>query len=216
MTDWANTAPDEVLEFWFPDDGHHLTMDTHGAFWMWRMGGKAHQDIIDKFSELTEAAAKGSLDHWAETPRGRLALVIVLDQFSRSVFADTPAAFSQDIKACRLVLDAFGNGHFDALKHVWERNFCLIAVGHCEGPDHLDRMETVVSRGEQLITDAPAHLKPAYEMSLGQAHRARETIRRFGRHAHRNPVLGRISTPAEEAYLAEGVFPHNTPPKMVP
>ena len=98
-------AATEVLDFWFPDDRHAESMEAHSAFWDSRMQGGMDADIIERFGPLTLAAAEGRLDDWAETPRGRLALLIALDQFPRSLWRDTPAAFAQDIKACRLVLD---------------------------------------------------------------------------------------------------------------
>ena len=100
--DWAGVGPDEVLDFWFPEDGHDASFDAHHAFWTWRMRGGADEPIRDRFASLTEAAAKGLLDHWADAPRGRLALILVLDQFSRSVWRGTPGAFGQDLKAARL------------------------------------------------------------------------------------------------------------------
>jgi uncharacterized protein (DUF924 family) len=208
-TDWALVAPDAVLSFWFPESDHAADPAMHGAFWVWRMRGGANDEIRERFAELTKAAARGRLDHWAATPRGRLALVIVLDQFSRSVWSDTPAAFAQDIKATRLVLDAFENGHFDALPNVWEKTFYLIAVGHCEGPDHAARMSRIMALHADLIEAAPTHLKLLYRITHDQTRLASEVIDAFGRHPHRNAVLGRSSTVAEEAYLAAGRFPHN-------
>jgi uncharacterized protein (DUF924 family) len=210
-TDWTIVTPDAVLAFWFPESGHAADSAAHGAFWGWRMRGKAGDEIRERFADLTQAAARGRLDHWAATPRGRLALVIVLDQFSRSVWPDTPAAFAQDIKATRLVLDAFEDGHFDALPNVWEKTFCLIAVGHCEGPDHATRMARIEALHADLLEAAPPHLKLHYRIIQDQTRLAREVIDAFGRHPHRNAVLGRPSTVAEELYLAAGRFPHNRP-----
>ena len=208
MEDWSQATPEPVLDFWFPEDGHERDFDAHRAFWTWRMRGGADQAICERFTGLAEAAARGRLDHWTDTPRGRLALVIALDQFSRSVWRGTPAAFGQDIKAARLVLEALQNGHYDALATAWEKSFCLIALGHCEGPDHLERLERGLALAVALIDEAPEHLRISYQVSADQNRLARDVIARFGRYPHRNAVLGRISTPAEEAYVAEGKFPH--------
>jgi uncharacterized protein (DUF924 family) len=207
-TDWATVRPDEVLGFWFPDDGHHRDFDAHRAFWTWRMRGGADDAIVARFGPLTEAAARGTLDHWAASPRGRLALILALDQFPRSVWRGTPGAYAQDIKACRLVLEAWENGHYDALPNVWEKTFLLIANGHCEGPDHLARLERGLTHAAALVDEAPEHLRLSYRISEDQNRLARDVIARFGRHPHRNAVLGRISTADEEAYLATGAFPH--------
>jgi len=208
VEDWSSVGPDAVLAFWLPEDGHWQDFDRHRAFWTWRMRGEADDAIRERFAALTEAAAKGLLDHWAATPRGRVALVVALDQFSRSVWRGAPGAYAQDIKACRLVLDAFANGQFDALPNPWEKTFLLIAIGHCEGPDHAERAAAAVARAEALVAEAPEPLRLSYRLAADQARLAAEVIAAFGRYPHRNAVLGRVSTPAEEAYVAAGWFPH--------
>lgn len=201
-------AARDVLDFWFPDDGHGDSAEAHRDFWTWRMRGKAEEAIKSRFADVTRAAARGELDDWAASPRGRLALIIVLDQFSRSFWAGEAAAFGQDIKTTRLVMEAFDNGHYEALPKVWERQFYLIAVTHCEGPDHLARMDRMATLNHDLARQAPEHLRLLYLMSVEQTLTVRDVIARFGRHPHRNAVLGRVSTVAEEAYLAKGAFPH--------
>lgn len=199
--------PNQVLAFWFPDTGHWTDKATHGAFWDERMQGGMDARIISDFAELTEAAAKGLLDHWAETPRGRLALVIALDQFPRSLWRDTPGAFAQDIKATRLVLDGVENGDFDSYQ-PWEATFFIVALTHCEGPDHLARFDLVEELTERVIAKLPDALDGLGDGLRGQNARVRANIERFGRHPHRNPILGRLSTPDEEIYIATGDFPH--------
>lgn len=207
-TDWSTTGPDAVLDFWFPDDGHWQSEESHVAFWTWRMQGQAHDAIEENFSDLTVAAAEGRLDHWAEMPRGRLALVIALDQFPRSIWRDTPGAFAQDIKATGLVLQAFKNGHYDALPHVWEKQFCLIASSHCEGPDLLTRSEDLITRAAALAAEAPETIRHMYQGAAQRPKITKWVAEQFGRHPHRNEVLGRISTLKEQEYLAKGCLPH--------
>ena len=156
----------------------------------------------------TERAARGECDAWAATPRGRLALIIVLDQFSRSVFADSPRAFAQDAKAVALVREGLANGHYDALANVWEKTFCIIPLGHCEGPDHLERLDLAVALARNVQREAPEHLKALYEFQAEKPVIVREVIQSFGRHPHRNRILGRESTPEEIAYLLRGNLPH--------
>ena len=206
--DWAALPPEIVLDFWFPDDGHWADPETHRAFWTWRMRGGADDTIRERFSELTEAAARGRLDHWATTPRGRVALVIALDQFPRSVWRGTPAAFAQDTRAAGLVLEGFANGDYDALPNPWEKAFCLISIGHAEGPGHLARMRDALARSRALVEAAPEHLRLTYRIVEDQNRLAHDVIARFGRHPHRNAVLGRDSTDAEAEYIATGDFPH--------
>ena len=206
--------PEEVLDLWFPDTGHENAPDTHGAFWGERMHGGMDAVICEDFADLTLAAAEGRLDHWAETPRGRLALVIALDQFPRSLWRNTPACYGQDIKATRLVWQAIEAGEHHGLA-PWEAFFYVIANDHCEGPDHLERMARMDGVVDGLIARSPPALAGMSEAIRPQRDKVRANIRAFGRHPHRNPILGRVSTPEEAAYIAAGEFPHETPPEGV-
>jgi uncharacterized protein (DUF924 family) len=198
---------DAVLEFWFPE-GFGADLETHREQWTWRMRGGADVAIVERFSELCEQACRGKLDSWAETARGRLALVLVLDQFSRSVWRDTPRAFAQDPKALALVLEGLANGHYGALRTPWEKTFFVMPLVHCEGPDHLERADRAVALARVLLAEVPEHLKPLYEFSAQQPVEHRKVIAAFGRHPHRNRILGRESTPEELGYLERGIFPH--------
>ena len=209
VNDWASAGPDALLAFWFPENGHEAGSETHGAFWLHRMRGGVDDDIRARFTELTEAAARGLLDHWAGTPRGRLALVIALDQFPRSVWRDTPARLRPRYQGGAAGARGLENGHYDALPNVWEKAFCLIALVHCEGPEHLVSGGRAEALAQALVEEAPEHLRVNYRIVEDQQRLAREVIAAFGRHPHRNAALGRLSTVAEEAYIATGAFPHN-------
>ncbi len=199
--------PEVVLSFWFPD---RIEEDpqTHDAHWRWRMLGGADQEILSRFTSLTEDAAAGRLDAWATTPRGRLALVIALDQFPRSVWRDTPRAFEQDAKALALVLEGHHNGHYDTLQTPWERTIYNVPLGHYEGPNHLERLDLAIRLGQDILKLAPEPMKPIYAFIASQPVEVRRVIAEFGRHPHRNAALGRVSTPEEQAYLTDGRFPH--------
>ncbi|WP_137111346.1 DUF924 family protein [Rhodobacter sp. SY28-1] len=199
--------PQEVLAFWFPDTGFWTDQKLFAQWVYDRMQGGMDHAICSRFADLTLAAARGELDHWAEAPRGRLALILVLDQFPRSLWRDRPAAFGQDIKATRLALEGIRNGHAKAVA-PWERMFYAIALGHCEGPDHLDRLALMEAFCNDLIADLPPSLPETGARIRAQNARVRQVIERFGRHPHRNHILGRISTPEEEVYIATGDFPH--------
>ena len=82
---------------------------------------------------------RGELDHWADVPRARLALNIVLDQFSRTVYRDTSQAFAQDSKALGLAIDGLERGHYAQLATVWEKTFFLLPLGHSEQIALLER-----------------------------------------------------------------------------
>lgn len=201
------TRQQEVLDFWFPDSGFWDSRDGFGAWIQERMYGGMDAAIAERFADLTVAAASGALDGWADTARGRLALLIVLDQFPRSLWRDTPAAFGQDIKACRLALEGIENGHAAQLR-PWERMFFIVAISHCEGPDHLARFDVIDALTETIIADMPPTLAYTADMLRAQNARVRGIIERFGRHPHRNPFYGRVSTPEEETYIRTGDFPH--------
>jgi uncharacterized protein (DUF924 family) len=198
-----------VLDFWFPE---RLNPDfdaaAHRDYWMWRMRGGADQAIIERYTGLTERGARGELDHWADDPMGRLALILVLDQFPRSVWRGSARAFSLDQKALAVALEGYENGHYDALDTPWYKTMYNLPLAHCEGPDHLERVEKVVGLAQDIFAEAPEFLRAGYEFAAEQPVEVRKVIAAFGRHPHRNAQLGRTSTPEEERYLAEGKFPH--------
>jgi len=200
---------DEILDFWFPE-GAGLDIDAaaHRDHWMWRMRGGADAQIMARFTDMTERAANGDFDHWANNPHGRLALIVVLDQFSRSVWRDSARAFAQDAKALALSLEGYRNGHYAALETPWYRTVYNLPLAHCEGPDHIERLDRAVLLAHEILADTPPNLKPGYQFAAQQPVEARKVVAAFGRHPHRNAVLGRASTPEEEAYIAEGRFPH--------
>jgi uncharacterized protein (DUF924 family) len=183
----AEHRAEDVLDFWFPGDGFWGSRDAFASWIHHRMQGGVDERICRDFAGLTAAAARGLLDHWADTPRGRLALLIALDQFSRSLWRGNPGAYAQDCKATRLALEGIGNGHFRAVK-PWERIFYVIAIAHCEGPEHLPRFAVIDRITEEIIADLPPALEHLADIWRAQNARVRGIIERFGRHPHRNPV----------------------------
>jgi len=200
-------VPQDVLDLWFPDNGFWETAEGYSAWLRHRMHGGMDRTICEDFADLTVAAARNGLDHWADTAEGRTALLIALDQFPRSLWRDTPLAYAQDVKANRLVIEGVANGHFAAVK-PWKKLFYMIALYHCEGPDHLERLALGEELTEAIIAELPPHLAHTADLMRGQNSRGRAIIEKFGRHPHRNAHFGRISTGAEEAYIAAGDFPH--------
>ena len=190
--------PEDVLRFWFPGNLRSDHAEMVRQFEWWFRGG-ADPAIMDRFVPLVERASRGELDHWSHTPRGRLALIIVLDQFSRTVYRGTPRAFAQDPKALALTLQGIEIGHYAAFNTPWEKTFFLLPLGHSEELVHLD---AAVKLAEELVEDAPPEVRKVLEHSASQARGHRDVIARFGRHPHRNEVLGRLSTPDELEYLA--------------
>lgn len=191
---------ESVLQFWFPDcfDCNQTTLVRQWQQWF---QGGANAIIVRRFSPLLEQAIRGELNDWADQPRSRLALILVLDQFSRILYQGTPQAFAQDPEACRLTQTGIALGHYAALKTPWEKTFFVLPLGHSED---LSNLELVVQMTAELILEAPPEHRPLLEFSAEQAQRHRDIIARFGRHPHRNEILGRESTAEELEYLMSG------------
>lgn len=207
-----------VYDFWFPPHLDDADAEAHHRMMHWWFGGGANAELA-RFAPLVVAAQAGRLSHWRTTPHGRLALIVVLDQFPRGLFAGTPAAYASDPEALAIAEEGLRNGHYDALTRPWERTAFLLPLGHAEGPDHRQRLERVVERAEAIAAEAPPHLRPLYRFSADQARAHLEVIVRFGRFPHRNPILGRASTPEEAAYIEKGDFVHlrrPPPPRAAP
>lgn len=204
-----NKASQEVLDFWFPEGfSFQIDANSHRDHWVWRMCGGAEGEIRDRFTKLTAEGAAGNLDNWASDSEGRLALIIVLDQFSRSVWRGSARAFAQDPAALALAVEGLSNGLYAALPTPWQKIVYGLPLGHCEGPDHLERIDLLIALREEIVLEAPAQLQPTYRSLVKQAGKVRKIIASFGRHPHRNQILGRQSTPTEKAYIAGGKFPH--------
>lgn len=200
----------DILDFCFPA-GMARDLHDHLAWWGWMMRGGADAGIITRFAKLPEQLASGAHADWSDTAGGRLALILVMDQFPRSIFRDSPRAYDFDPEALKLALDGLNNGHFDELVHPWERTLFALPLVHAEGPDLRMRAAENLRLAAETLAMAPRDLKPAYDFCLGQSERHKAVVDCFGRHPHRNAVLGRATTPEERAYLSVGQFPHNHP-----
>jgi uncharacterized protein (DUF924 family) len=203
----TNEGFEEVLRFWFSSrpSGDHAAMVRQMEWWF---RGGADSEIVERFPPLLDQAKRGELDSWSDSPRSRLALIIVLDQFSRTIHRGTAQAFAQDPKALGLALEGIENGHYAALYNPWEKTFFFLPLGHSED---LTNLERVVKLAEELAREAPQELRGMLEFSANQARGHRDVIARFGRHPHRNEVLGRQSTSEELEYLATGQLVHTRP-----
>ena len=170
----------------------------------WFEGSPLFDDELRRrFGALHEEARAGRLDRWADTPRGRLALVILLDQLSRNLHRGTADAFAADAHALALARGGLARGE-DAELTPGERVFLYLPFEHSEDSA---AQEESVARFRALAAAAPPAARELFAESLDYAIRHREVIARFGRFPHRNEALGRDSTDAERAHLAqEGGF----------
>ena len=145
-----------------------------------------------RFRSALAEARNGAFDHWAKTPRGALGLVILLDQFSRNIHRGSPLAFAADAKALRLAKDVVAKG-FDRAFPPPQATWFYLPFTHAEDLECQMRCVALhTTRGPpDMVYWAQLHL---------------DIIAKFGRFPHRNPILGRKSTPAELAFLAAGGF----------
>lgn len=189
-----------ILDFWFG------TLDAAGVpapeverRWF-DVDARVDAEIRARFEADLRSAAAGRLVRWEQEARGALALVILFDQFPRNMYRGTPRAFLFDEHARAVAARAVGNGHEAALWPV-ERAFLYLPFEHAESAD--DQAEAV-RRFSGLVEAAPEEQRPRFREFLHHAERHREVIERFGRFPHRNAVLGRESTPEEQAFLDGG------------
>lgn len=196
----ALPTPDDVLRYWLGDDwrGGWPADDRH-ALWF---GGGPERDaeIRERFGPLLEAALARQLDEWAAPLDHRLALVIVLDQFSRNVHRGQARAFAGDGLAQRLVLQTLDRAQ-DTELPVVGRVFLYMPLMHAED---LTLQQACVAQFTRLAGHAPPELAPRLQGHLRAAQQHRDIVARFGRFPHRNAALGRPSTPDETAFLIDG------------
>lgn len=117
----------DVLKFWFPSQKNSDTAAMVRQ-WEWWFRGGTTAYITKHFIPLLQQAARGELDSWSKLPESRLALIIVLDQFSRAIYEGTATAFAQDSKACALTLGGIDIGHYAQLQTQERKNFLFSAV----------------------------------------------------------------------------------------
>jgi uncharacterized protein (DUF924 family) len=163
---------------------------------------RAQQDarIAAEFSELAARALSGALASWADSPRRRLSLIILLDQFPRQIFRGQARAFAGDEQALGLALTGMQSAADGALDPL-ERLFFYMPLQHSES---LEVQDESVAAYRRLLSEAPEDLREVCQSSVESAEDHREIIRRFGRFPSRNLALGRAHTPEERGYLESG------------
>ena len=191
--------PESVLAFWFGAPGSAAEVAGRQSKLWFGKSPANDQAVIERFAATLTAATAGQLDHWAHTPRGRLALVIVLDQFPHHVHRDQPQAFATDPQSLALSIAALESGEDRKLAPI-ERVFLYLPLEHAES---LDLQERSVSLYEHLAYEAAADERALFDGFLDYARKHRDVVVRFGRFPHRNAILGRPSTPDELEFLKQ-------------
>jgi uncharacterized protein (DUF924 family) len=186
-----------ILHYWF-GNAEKTTLPSEHRTWMWFSGDASLDDEIKtQFQGDLNKAIHGGYNHWKETPRGFLALIILLDQFSRHIYRHTPKAFEQDKKALQLCLEGVELSYDHQLSLI-ERVFFYFPLMHSESLE----MQTLSVRAYQILAAiAFAETRPLFQQFLDYALGHSEHIQRFGRFPHRNQTLGRPSTEVELAFL---------------
>jgi uncharacterized protein (DUF924 family) len=189
--DKGRMTKDKILAFWFgePDDPEYgkprqAWFTKNAAF---------DEEVRSRFLDEYQQAATGQLNHWQESPYSCLALILLLDQFPRNMFRGQPQAFATDSHALALAQYAVSQGFDQQLLPV-QRWFIYMPFEHSENLAHQRRCVELFST---LKND------PDSASTIDYAYRHLQVIERFGRFPHRNPILGRESTPEEVAFLKQ-------------
>lgn len=181
---------EQILDFWFNDP-----QAPPGTRKVWfAKDPKFDQLIRSRFQNDYHAAAAGQLDQWQESPQGCVALILLLDQFPRNMFRDTPTAFDTDPQALAVTERAIKRG-FDQKLPSLQRWFLYIPLMHSENLNHQNQSVQLFAQ----LRDQNPETASAFSYAV----RHQEVIERFGRFPHRNKILGRASTLEEVEFLKQ-------------
>jgi uncharacterized protein (DUF924 family) len=168
----------DILQFWFVELSAQQRFSKDAVL---------DTQMRERFGSVLQAASRGELFTWRTTPQGRLAEIVVLDQFSRNIYRDTAAAFAQDAQALTLAQELVASGQ-DYILEPLRRTFAYMPYMHSESP-------LIHAQAMALFA------QPGMEGTLDYERRHKAIIDQFGRYPHRNALLGRASTPQELEFL---------------
>jgi uncharacterized protein (DUF924 family) len=198
ITDDDQLRIDAILAFWFKEQELSAPQIDHRMdIWFGEDAAFDHE-IQESFAADVEKASAGKLDHWAHEPRGRLALIILLDQFRRNIHRGTAKAYEKDRTALKLCVEGAMEKKDRGLTPI-QRAFFYMPLQHAES-------RKVQAKSVALFNKLAEAVSPTYQetfLTMAQfAELHRDIVEQFGRFPHRNSVLGRENTPEEEQYLA--------------
>jgi uncharacterized protein (DUF924 family) len=188
-----------VLAFWFGETADAAETARRQQTLWWGKDAALDREIGERFGRLRQQAAAGALADWERDPQGRLALVLLIDQFSRNLFRGDPASFAQDGLALRWTLDGLEQGADRALQPI-HRVFFYLPLEHAESRELQARSVALYAA---LAGEVPPEQRTLFEGFLDFAVKHRDIVERFGRFPHRNAILGRASTPEERDFLQQ-------------
>jgi len=194
---------DEIIDFWFgegdPDDPQNLRMQ------LWFQGEPGLDEKIKaRFGALIEQAGLGALEEWKNTPRGRIAWTLLLDQFTRNAYRGTPRMYIFDLLVMQSAREAVQQGQDKALPWI-QRAFLYLPYQHAE---EAQAQHESIALYEALAQEARNHpMESALVGMLDYAERHAHVVHKFGRFPHRNEILSRKSTDEEKKFLASPAAP---------
>jgi uncharacterized protein (DUF924 family) len=190
---------DDILEFWFGELSAHDSFDKSKEAMWWNGGEELDVEVRARFGDRVDAALKGELDAWADTARGALGLIILLDQFTRNIGRGSGDAFAGDAKAQAICGALIDSGRDRDLRLI-ERAFAYMPLMHAEDATIAKRALEVFAGLTEETEAADAGLPNFHPHAVKHA----DIILKFGRYPHRNGLLGREPTAEETAFLEDG------------
>lgn len=198
ITDDDQIRIDAILAFWFREQALSAPqIDRRMDIWF------GEDEVFDleckkDFSDDVDKASEGQLDHWAHKPHGRLALILLLDQFRRNIYRNTAEAFAMDKAALKLCIEGVMEKKDQGLTPI-QRAFFYMPLQHTES-------RKVQVKGVELYKRLVAAVSPTYRETFETiaqfAELHHDIVEQFGRFPHRNKLLNRDNTPEEDEYLA--------------
>lgn len=198
ITDDDQARIEAILSFWFKEQELSAPqIDRRMDIWFGEDSVFDHE-IEKEFSDDVDSASEGKLDHWAAEPHGRLALIILIDQFRRNIYRNSAKAFSKDRLALKLCVEGAVEKKDKRLTPI-QRVFFYMPLQHAESAK-------VQAKSLALYNRLAESVSPTYQetfLTVAQfAELHKDIIDQFGRFPHRNQLLGRENTPEEDEYLA--------------
>jgi uncharacterized protein (DUF924 family) len=198
ISDEDQSRIEKILSFWFRERALSAPQ-IDGRMDVW-FGNDVDFDaeIVGDYTEDVARASDGKLDHWAQTPTGRLALILLLDQFRRNIYRGTSEAFAKDNVALKLCIEGAMGNRDSGLAPIY-RVFFYMPLQHAESRKVQKKSVEIFGRIASAVS--PTY-KETFETIAQFAELHADIIMQFGRFPHRNDLLGRKNTPEEEEYLS--------------
>jgi uncharacterized protein (DUF924 family) len=188
-----------ICEYWFGCGENDLQVAREKSSLWWSKNESVDVEIAARFEETLRACEEGNLDPWSVQPQGLLALILLVDQFPRNIYRETPQSFAYDVLALKWCNLGLSGGLFERLRPI-EQVFCYLPLEHSES---LDDQQKSVELYQALMERVPADMRESFAGYVDFAKKHLAIVERFGRFPHRNKILGRPSTEEEITFLNE-------------